>query len=238
MSRLILRAACLLGFAVLAATSVTLPAAAETVTPAQVTTIDLSAAASRSAANDLAQATAFFEAQDANAADLARRVNRSIATGLEAAKAYPGVKARTGATSTWPVHGKGGRSIEGWRTRSEILLETRDTAALSDLLGKLQDTLSVGQISLQPAPETRRKAEDAAALEAIAAFRARAALIAKAFDKTYRLRQMTVNTTGDAQPIHPLARASLAAEAAPMPVQAGETTVTVSVTGQIELPLE
>jgi len=42
------------------------------------------------------------------------------------------------------MHGKLGRTIEAWRMRSEILLETRDMAALSELLGKLQATLSVG----------------------------------------------------------------------------------------------
>ena len=215
-------------------------AAAEPNTKAQVTIVELSAEASRSAPNDLARATAYFEAQDPNAGELARRVNRTIAAALETAKSHPAVKARSGGTSTWPSYGKNGRSIEGWRMRSEILLETRDTAALSELLGKLQNTLAIGQMTLLPAPETRKKVEDEATLDAIAAFQARATSISKAMGKSHRLRQMSINT-GGGRPIYPMARAapmSMSAEAAPMPVEAGDTAITVSVTGQIELPVE
>ena len=213
---------------------------AEPITRAQVTVIDLSAEANRNAPNDLARASAYFEAQDANPGELARRVNRTVAGGLETAKAYPAVKAKSGGTSTWPVYGKNGRNIEGWRMRSEILLETRDTAALSELLGKLQSTLAIGQLTLLPAPETRKKAEDDATLDAIAAFQSRATLVAKAMGKSHRVRQMSINT-GGARPIYPMARGaalSMAAEAAPAPIEAGDSLVTVTVTGQIELPIE
>lgn len=213
---------------------------AEPIAKAQVTIVDLAADANRNAPNDLARATAFFEAQDANAADLARRVNRGIAAGLETAKGYANVKSKTGTTSTWPVYGKNGRSIEGWRMRSEIAMETRDMAALSELLGKLQATLSIGQISLMPAPETRKKVEDEATLDAIAAFQARAALIAKTLGKPHRVRQMSINTGGD-RPVYPMARASsmaMSEAAAPMPVSPGDSTITVTISGQIELPIE
>ena len=102
-----------------------------------MTIVELSAEANRNAPNDLARASAYFEAQDANAGELARRVNRSIGAGLETAKAYSAVKAKSSGTSTWPVYGKNGRNIEGWRMRSEILLrDPRFTAALSELLGQ------------------------------------------------------------------------------------------------------
>lgn len=215
-------------------------ALAEPITRAQVTIVDLTAEANRDAPNDLARASAYFEAQEANPGELARRVNRTIAGGLETAKAYAAVKAKSGGNSTWPVYGKNGRTIEGWRMRSEILLESRDTAALSELLGKLQSTLAIGQLTLLPAPETRKKAEDEATADAIAAFQARASLIAKAMNRSYRIRQMSINA-GGGRPVYPMARGaamSMAAEAAPMPVEAGDSTLTVSVTGQIELPVE
>lgn len=229
-----------LGLSGLALLTSVRPAAADPITKAQVTIIDLSAEASRSAPNDLARATAYIEAQDPNAGELARRVNRTIAGAFETAKSHPAVKARSGSTSTWPSYGKNGRSIEGWRMRSEILLETRDVAALSELLGKLQSTLAIGQITLQPAPETRKKVEDDATVEAIAAFEARATLVSKAIGKSHRVRQMSINT-GGARPIYPAMRAapmSMSADAAPAPLEAGDSTVTVSVTGQIELPVE
>lgn len=210
---------------------------AEPITPAQVTIIELSAEASRDAPNDLARASAYYEAQDASPRGLADRVNRTLAAGLELAKAYPAVKAKSGGTSTWPVYGKNGRTIEGWRMHSEILLETRETAALTELLGKLQNTMLIGQLTLLPSPETRKKAEDQATLDAIAAFQARASLIAKAMNKSHRLRQISINT-GAVRPIPPMARGIAMAEAAPPPVEAGDTAIAISVTGQIEVPVE
>jgi predicted secreted protein len=204
-----------------------------------VTVIELSAEAARTAPNDLAQASAYAEATDADPAELAHRINLAIAAALKTAKAYPAVRTRTGASHTYPTTGKSGR-IEGWRMRSEILLETRDAAALSELLGKLQSNLAVGQIVLQPAPETRRRVEDEAALDAIGAFRARAKLIADAFGKPYRIRQIAIHTSGR-PPILPVMRGAMMAEAAAAPappIETGESTITVTINGQIEVPAE
>jgi predicted secreted protein len=201
-----------------------------------VTVIELSAEAGRPAPNDLALASAYAEATDANPAELAQRINAAIAAALKTAKAYPAVKARTGSTHTYPTTGKSGR-IEGWRMRSEILLEARDMAALSELLGKLQSSLAVGQIVLQPAPETRRRVEDEAALEAIAAFRARARMVAEAFGRPYRIRQIALRT-GGWPPIRPVMRSAMMAEAAAPPIETGQSTITVTADGQIEIASE
>lgn len=200
------------------------------------TVVELSAEAEHTAANDLARATAFVEASDNSPAELARRVNKAIAAALETAKTSANVKVRSGATHTYPTYGKGGRNIEGWRMRSEILLESRDLSALAELLGKLQATLAVGQIQLLPAPETRRKAENVAMLEAVGAFKSKADLIAGALGKPYKIRQLTIGS-GARQPVYPVARglAMAATEAAPMPLEAGESVVSVTVSGQIEL---
>jgi predicted secreted protein len=213
------------------------PTAALAADPAktQGTLVDLAAEASRSAPNDLARATAFFEANDANPGELAKRVNSAIAAALQAARGYATVKTRSGNTWTNPNYGKDGR-ITGWRMRSELLIESRDIAALSELIGKLQATLGVGQITLQPTPETRRKAEDDATLDAIAAFQAKAKLVADALNKPYRIRQISIGAAGR-PPVFPIARTmAVQAEAAPAPIEAGESMVTVSVSGQIELP--
>ena len=213
---------------------ITLPAAAQVPARPAGTLIDFRVDAQRSVANDLGRATAYAEYNGADAADVARRVNTAIAAALATAKGQPGVSVRTGNSHTYPIYTKGGRNIEGWRMRSELLLESRDAAALSTLLGKLQTQLAVSQVGFVPAPETRRAAEDEAALEAIATFQAKAARYATALKKPYRIRSMNIG--GGSQFPQPLFRgAMMAAEAAPMPVEAGESNVTVSINGQIEL---
>ena len=111
--------------------------------------VDLNADASRFAPNDLARATAFIELNDATPGALAKKVNAVIQSSLATAKPYSSVKVRSGNTSTYPVYGKNGRTIESWRMRSELLLESKDQAALSELLGKLQTQMAVGQLTRQ-----------------------------------------------------------------------------------------
>lgn len=205
-------------------------------TAASGTLIELAAEAARPTANDLFRATAFAEASQANSAALARQINQQIAAALATAKDYPTVKARTGSTSTYPMYGKSERNIESWRMRSEIQLESRDAAAIAELLGKLQGSLGVSQISAAPAPETAQKAEADATLGAIQAFRERAGLIAGALGKKYRIREMNVGSSSRG-PVYPLMRAKsmLAAEAAAMPIEGGESQAVVSISGKIEL---
>ena len=199
-------------------------------------TVDLSAEGHARAPNDLATAEAYVEYSGAEAADVAAQVNRSIAAALETAKAHPAVRVKTGGTSTWPVYANNARTISAWRMRSTLRLESDDIAALSTLAGVFQRTLAIANLQLQPAPETLAKASDAAAVEAIAAFRQRAALIADALGKGYRIKHLSINTQGQPAPMY-RARA-MAAEmvaASPAPIEAGDASVTVHANGTIEL---
>lgn len=213
------------------------PALAAGTTKSTGTLVDFHVEVQKSLPNDLGNATAYVEMNGTDPAEVAGRVKAAIAAGLALAKAQPGITVKSGNTHTWPIYAKSGRSIESWRMRSELLLESRDAAALSTAIGALQATLAIGGIQFIPAPDTRRKAENDAALEAIAAFRAQAARIAATLKKPYRIRQMSVNGSGHAPSPRPLARATamMAAEAAPMPVEAGESTLTTTVSGKIEL---
>ena len=101
------------------------------------TLIDLSADASRPAANDQVRAVVYSEANGLNPAEVSRRVSQEIAEALKVIKAKSGVSVKSGQQTTYPVYGKE-QKIEGWRMRSELILESKDLAAISELLGKLQ----------------------------------------------------------------------------------------------------
>lgn len=199
--------------------------------------VDLSAQASRPAANDMVRASVFSEASGKNPAELAQRVNADIAEALKLIRSKPGISVKSGQQSTYPVYGQA-QKIDGWRMRSELVLESKDQGGVSELLGKLQQMrLAVGEVSLLPSPETRRKVEDEATREAIVAFQSRAAVIAEQLGKTWKIKQLNVQQ-GGGMPI-PMMRAArgvmMAAEAAPAPLEAGESLVTTNVSGQIEL---
>jgi predicted secreted protein len=197
--------------------------------------VELTAEASRPAANDLVRATVSAEAAGTTPGELSKQVNGLIAEALKTARAYPAIKTQSGGTSTYPVYAKNGK-IESWRMRSELTLESPDTAALSELLGKLQLSLGVSNLTLQPSAETRKKIEDQAVIDAITAFKARAKVVAEALGKNYSIKQLTVNTSGRiVQPMMYRAAKAMTAEAAPMPMEAGESQVSATVSGQIEL---
>ena len=215
-----------------------LPAfAAEPAKPAG-TLIDFRVDVQRPVANDLGRASTYVELTGSDPAEVARKVKAVIADGLATAKAQPGITVKSGGTHTYPIYSKTGRVIENWRMRSELLLESRDAAALSTAVGKLQGgQLAIGGINFSPAPETRRKADDDATIEAIEAFNAKAARIAATLKKPYKIRMMNVNGSGNFPQPYPMTRSvvAMSAEAAPMPIEAGESNVTVNVSGQIEL---
>ena len=229
-----IRALCPLAFTIIFAAGET--HAAEAPGPA-LPTADISVESNRSAPNDQFRAQVYFEATDSSPGELARKVNATIAQALQSARSYPAVKLRTAGNNTFPVYGKTGRSIESWRMRSTLALESKEAAPLSELLGKLQQTMAVGGLTAVPSPETWKKVEDETIADALAAFEARAKLVADSLHKKWKIKHVSVNS-GSFQPkaVMPFARAAMAvADAAPTPIEAGDSPVSVSVSGQIEL---
>ncbi|MDX5363386.1 MAG: SIMPL domain-containing protein [Pseudazoarcus pumilus] len=204
--------------------------------PPAATTIDLSAEAGSKAENDLGRAQLYFEATDKSAPALAAKVNRAIADALETAKPYTTVMTSTAGSSTYPVHDREGNRIEAWRMRSTIELESRDMGALSALIGQLQQTLLIANLNMQPAPETRAKAANVAAVDAIRAFEERAEVLSNALGKRYRIRHLSVQH-GGSTPVYPMMRASAMsfAKDESAPLQGGQSEITVTVSGTIEL---
>jgi predicted secreted protein len=212
-----------------------LRAAEPGVTP-QTTTVELSAEANQAAPNDLATAVLYAERNGPNPAAVAREVNRDIAAALEIARTRADIKVQSGNTSTWPVYAQDGKGrITAWRMRSEIQLESRNLATMSELVGELQSSLALAHISMQPAPETRRKAVDEATVGALRAFEQRAALIASALGKKHRIAHLAIGDSGFQPPMPRMRAAVMAAEVASAPLEGGESQVSVHVSGRIEL---
>lgn len=201
------------------------------------TLIELSAEASRPAANDLIQARVYAEAVAGNPAEVARQVNRDIGEALQTIKAKSGVTVKSGNQHTYPVYGNN-RRIESWRMRAELLLESKDSAAISELLARLQQMkLALANVSQLPAPTTRQAVEAEVTRDAIRAFQARAAVIAETLGKSYRIKRLSIQQSGIAPPM-PMLRAAkmeMAADLAPIPLEAGESQVNSTVSGEIEL---
>jgi predicted secreted protein len=90
--------------------------------------VDLSAEASRPAANDMVRASVFSEASGKNPAELALRVNADIAEALKLIRAKAGVSVKSGQQATYPIYGQS-QKIDGWRMRSGWCWNQRIRAA-------------------------------------------------------------------------------------------------------------
>ncbi len=204
-------------------------------------TVDLSAQGTATAANDLGRADAYFEASADDPAAVAQKVNQVMAAALKIAKPFTTVSVKTSGMSTWPIYskissssGNGNQTISGWRMRSNLNLESTDIAALSRLMGELQTTLAIGNLQLMPAPATLDAANDAATRDALKAFEARAKLVTDTLGRKYRLKALNINEQGGPAPMF-RGRAMASMAAAPAPIEAGDSTITVQVNGTIEL---
>lgn len=202
------------------------------------TLVELSAEAQRPAANDLLRATVYAEANAADPAEVAKRVNQDLGEALRVIKAKPGVTVKNGGQHTYPVYG-GNRKLEGWRMHGDLQLESKDSAALSELLARLQQMkLALANVTQQPSPATRAQVEEGVIQDAIRAFEAKAALVARTLGKPYKIKRLSINQAGMAPPM-PMLRAAAkmdaAGEAASMPLEAGESQVAATVAGEIEL---
>ncbi|MCZ4305463.1 SIMPL domain-containing protein [Zoogloeaceae bacterium G21618-S1] len=205
-------------------------------------TVDLSAQGTASAQNDLARADAYFEASADDPAAVAQKVNQVMASALKIAKPFASVAVKTAGTTTWPIYSntrtssanKDSQTIVGWRMRSTLSLESTDIPALSRLMGELQATLAIGSLQLMPAPATLHAANDEATRQALKAFEARAKLVTDTLGRKYRLKALNINEQGGPTPMY-RGRAMASMAAAPAPVEAGDSTITVQVNGTIEL---
>ena len=144
---------------------------------------------------------------------------------------------RSGTFSLYPRYGRDGKPI-GWQGSAELILEGRDFARISGAAGKNQ-TLTVGSVSFGLSREQRARVEADAQGLAIERFKARAADIARSFGfGSYTLREVNISTNDQGLTPRPRlmameAKASVAE--APVPVEAGKTTVLVTVSGSVQL---
>ena len=187
--------------------------------------------------NDTLVAVLAVQRDGNSARQLAAEVNQVMAWALARAKEASSIKVQTLDYQTSPIYQK--NTVTGWRVSQSLRLEGQDAAAISELVGALQERLNLQQVAYEVSPQQRREVEDRLIGEAIADFEARAKLLAAGLKRRgHRLVQMRVDTGGAPVPLlrhraMPMAMAEPAA--APPAIEAGTQTITVGVSGEIEL---
>ncbi|HEY9109174.1 MAG TPA: SIMPL domain-containing protein [Roseateles sp.] len=167
---------------------------------------------------------------------LKQALDAALAEARKAAK--PGqVDVQTGGFSLYPRHDPKTGRINGWQGSAELQVEGRDTAAIAQLSGRIS-TLTIARVGYSLSREAREKAEADITAQAIARYRAKAADYARQFGYGgYVVGE--VNIASDEGPVALSMMGGMrfkreAADAA-LPTEAGKATVTVNVSGSVQL---
>lgn len=200
--------------------------------------VQLSASAALDVPQDWLQLTLSTSRDGADAQVVQAQLKTALDAALKEARAAaePGaLQVRTGNFSLVPRRDRDGR-LNGWQGTAELLLEGRDLARISSTAGRIQ-TLTVVRSAFSLSREQQARVESQVQAQAIERFKARAGEVARAFGyASYGLREVTVSSS-EINPPRPrmMALAAGGASAEALPVEAGQGTVQVTVSGSVQL---
>jgi predicted secreted protein len=204
--------------------------------PAGHTLVNLSASERTTLPQDLLTAALRIEARGAEPRKVQDDINKAMTKALALAKTVPTVKTSTGGYQVYEQRLE--RNVRVWQGQQTVQLESKDSAALLDLAGKLQGAgFAVSGLNWSLSPERAESVRDELLVKALGNLKTKAALVARTLGKSgYELTD--VNLDGAPQPV-PMYRAvrmemAMAADgavAAPV-AEAGETEVVVGVSAR------
>jgi predicted secreted protein len=215
-------------------------AAANADTPPPQNVLQLSTSATVEVPQDMLSVslTTTREGNEAQAVQSQLKAAVDAALGEAKKASEPGqMDVRTGVFSVFPRYSNNGK-VTGWRGTAEIVLEGRDFARITQTAARVS-TLTVGNVGFGLSREQRMKVETDAQHAAIDRFKAKAADLSHTFGFSgYTLREVQV-TSSDIGPVPRMRMAAAATQMSsaesPVPVEAGKTSVTVSVSGSVQL---
>jgi predicted secreted protein len=200
-------------------------------------TLSLEATVSTQITPDTAFVVMSVERQGTDAATITSEVNQIVAAGLKEAKATQGVQAATSNFNTWArFDNKGQRN--GWVVHSEMIMKSKDFGVLGKLAGKLSASMNIQNNGFEVSPELKQQEEQKLIEQGLAAFRTKAATASKALGYGgYSIGQVSLGSamvqgSPGPRPVVMMAKAAMA-DAAPMPIESGQTTLSLTVNGTV-----
>ena len=171
------------------------------------------------------------------------QLRAALDTALEVAKgAATGQSLLVGSGNfgVYPRYDKAGK-VSGWQGQADLILEGRDFTRIAHTASRMQP-LVVSSMAFSLSREAQEQLESDVQMLAIDRFQRRAAEVAKAFGfATYELKEINLSSAdaGEGQVFRgqPMAMeaASAPGEAEPLPTEPGQSRVTVTVSGSIQL---
>jgi predicted secreted protein len=205
-------------------------------------TLTLDAQAKSLVANDEMQVIFAVERDGNDLSAMNQTVLQALSSAINDAKKVDGVRARMGTVQTnpnWTPQGK----PNGWRVRGEVSLSLQNSsqnfASLGNLAGQLAQKLQLSGINFKLSDEARTAAEKQLIKNAAGAFRAKAQDAASALGyKSFDIKEVNLNNGNNViirQAPMMKAMRSDSMSAAPVPSEGGDSEVTVTFSGTVNL---
>jgi predicted secreted protein len=178
-----------------------------------------------------------------DAAQVQRQIKTSLASALTQAQSEAeatALEVSTGQMNVSPRYNREGRT-NGWNGVAELILQGRDIERITSAAGRMTG-LVVSQVEWQISPELLTQTQTKVQAQAVTQWRAKAAALTQQLGLSrYTIKELSLNPAGQG-PIPgpralPVAMMDTAADgrSAPLPLQAGQSQVSVVVSGQIWL---
>ena len=199
--------------------------------------MQLEAAATSDLPNDEMVVQLAVDRSGPTAEKLNDEVLEALNLALAKAKTASGVKARLGSITTQPEWGPQGKRT-GWRVHGVLVLEGRDLRATGALAGELSSDLQIVGVSFRLTQAARDREESRLLKEAAAAFNERARETAAAFGfGGFELKSLNINHApmDPPRPMQMEMRGAAVASKAFVPTEGGDSIVSLTISGSVEL---
>ncbi len=207
--------------------------------PEPVNLVRLDAVVSAPITPDTAVLTMAAERSGSDASAITQQINKIMGDAVREAKAVSGVEAITGNFSTNQQYDNKGNVI-GWTVRSDLILKSKDFGSLGKLSGNLSQSLKIVGSGFEVSRELRSREEAILLQRGLEAFQAKAKTAAQVLGFSgYTLRDINIQQAqlegGNNQPRPMMMARAMAADAAPVQIEAGRTAINLTVSGSIQL---
>lgn len=215
--------------------------------PEGSTIINFSATEKRTMPQDILIASLRIEVDDKDSAsNIQNKINDAMAKALSLAKKESAFKISTGAYSVYKYDRPLKRTTSDgdtfetvWRGSQTIEIESKDSAKLLDVVGKIQGMgFAMNNLAYTLSPEVMEKTRDELMVLALKKLTAKADIVAKTLGKTkVELVDVNVDAGGPIAPMYKTMMArgemAMAADTMAAPVaEAGETDVSLTVSAR------
>ncbi|OOF59437.1 SIMPL domain-containing protein [Rodentibacter genomosp. 2] len=215
---------------------------AENAVSRQTNIVSFTTEAEKSIERDLLNVRLFYQVDGKDLADLNKTISERLNKAVGIIQKQSAVEIKGNSRNTSVRYNNEGKKT-GWIARADLVLESKDFQALSEVLNSLDGILAIEDVNATISPEKLMRVESELTQAVIEKFKNKATLIQHSLQmNNYRILNLDISSVNESTPIRPYASARaakvamLSSDASPNAfLENGKEEVRLQATAQIEL---